>query len=43
VSFWEHVERWRSRGLAVVVVTHLLPDLHLVDRVLELTIAARAR
>jgi ABC-type Mn2+/Zn2+ transport system ATPase subunit/ketosteroid isomerase-like protein len=43
VSFWEHVERWRSRGLAVVVVTHLLPDLHLVDRVLELTIAATAR
>lgn len=42
VSFWEHVDRWRSGGLAVVVVTHLLPDLRLVDRVVELTIAATA-
>jgi ABC-type Mn2+/Zn2+ transport system ATPase subunit/ketosteroid isomerase-like protein len=37
VSFWEHVDRWRDQGLAVVVVTHLLPDRHLVDRVLELS------
>ena len=39
VSFWEHVDRWRAHGLAVVIVTHLLPDLALVDRVVELAIA----
>jgi ABC-2 type transport system ATP-binding protein len=42
VSFWEHVERWRGEGLAVVVVTHLLADAALVegvvDRVVEMTI-----
>ena len=42
VSFWEHVERWRNEGLAVVVVTHLLADAALVkgvvDRVVEMTI-----
>jgi ABC-2 type transport system ATP-binding protein len=37
-SFWEHVSRWRSEGLAVVIVTHLLTDLTLVDRVVELAI-----
>jgi ABC-2 type transport system ATP-binding protein len=38
VSFWEHVSGWRDDGLAVVVVTHLLADLELVDRVMELKI-----
>ncbi|MGZ4200572.1 MAG: ATP-binding cassette domain-containing protein [Thermoleophilaceae bacterium] len=37
VSFWEHVEGWKANGLAVVVVTHLLSDLELVDRVVELS------
>jgi ABC-2 type transport system ATP-binding protein len=43
VSFWDHVSAWKSAGLAVVVVTHLLADRSLVDRVVELTIAARLR
>jgi len=38
VSFWEHVARWASEGMGVVVVTHLLADLALVDRVVELSI-----
>jgi ABC-type multidrug transport system ATPase subunit len=38
VSFWEHVARWTSEGLGVVVVTHLLADMALVDRVVELSI-----
>jgi ABC-2 type transport system ATP-binding protein len=42
VSFWEHVAGWQADGLAVVVVTHLLTDLALVDRVVELTIPARS-
>jgi ABC-type multidrug transport system ATPase subunit len=41
VSFWEHVAGWQAEGLAVVVVTHLLTDLALVDRVVELRIAGR--
>jgi ABC-type multidrug transport system ATPase subunit len=43
ISFWDHVSRWKSAGLAVVIVTHLLADISLVDRVLELTIAERLR
>jgi ABC-2 type transport system ATP-binding protein len=43
VSFWEHVAGWRAVGLAVVVVTHLLTDLSLVDHVVELTIPGRSR
>ncbi len=47
VSFWEHVARWKAEGVGVVVVTHLLADTALVDRVVELTIprgpAGRAR
>jgi ABC-2 type transport system ATP-binding protein len=35
-NFWEHVSEWRSRGTAVVVVTHMLGELHRVDSVLEL-------
>ncbi len=38
ISFWEHVARWKADGLGVVVVTHLLADAALVDRVVELTI-----
>jgi ABC-type multidrug transport system ATPase subunit len=38
VNFWEHVARWRARGIAVVIVTHLLADSGLVDRVVELAI-----
>ena len=38
VSFWEHATRWRAEGLAIVIVTHLLADTTLVDRVVELTI-----
>ncbi len=43
VSFWEHVAAWREEGLAVVVVTHLLADLSLADRVVELTIPGTAQ
>lgn len=38
LSFWEHVERWRTEGLATVVVTHVLADTTLADRVLELAV-----
>jgi len=38
VSFWERVARWTAEGLGVVVVTHLLADMELVDRVVELSI-----
>src|SRR6266516_4384321 len=40
VSFWEHVSQWRDQGKAIVVVSHVLPDPTLVDRVLELTVPA---
>jgi ABC-2 type transport system ATP-binding protein len=42
VSFWEHVSRWKSEGMAVVIVTHLLTDTTLVDRVVELAIPTGA-
>jgi ABC-2 type transport system ATP-binding protein len=38
VSFWEHVDRWKGEGMGVVVVTHLLADRALVDRVVEMEI-----
>lgn len=41
VDFWAHVERWRSEGRAIVVVTHMLAELSRVDRVLELSPGAR--
>ena len=41
VNFWEHVDAWRRRGKAVVVVTHLLAELTRADRVVELP-ASRA-
>jgi ABC-2 type transport system ATP-binding protein len=43
VSFWDHVSGWKSDGLAIVVVTHLLSDNSQVDRVVELTIPGRPR
>jgi ABC-type multidrug transport system ATPase subunit len=43
VSFWDHVSGWKSAGLAIVVVTHLLSDTSQVDRVVELTIPGRPR
>jgi ABC-type multidrug transport system ATPase subunit len=42
VSFWHHVERWRDEGRAIVVVTHMLAELHRVDRVVELHAATAA-
>lgn len=36
VNFWDHCEKWRRQGRAVVVVTHMLAELNRVDRVIEL-------
>jgi ABC-type multidrug transport system ATPase subunit len=36
VNFWDHCRTWRARGIAVVVVTHMLAELDRVDRVVEL-------
>jgi ABC-type multidrug transport system ATPase subunit len=36
VNFWDHCDKWRSAGKAVVVVTHMLAELERVDRVVEL-------
>ena len=36
VNFWDHCEKWRANGKAVVVVTHMLAELERVDRVVEL-------
>jgi ABC-2 type transport system ATP-binding protein len=36
LDFWTHAREWASAGRAVVVVTHLLDNLNLVDRVVEL-------
>jgi ABC-2 type transport system ATP-binding protein len=38
ISFWKHVALWRDQGKALVIVTHLLPDPTLVDRIVELTL-----
>jgi ABC-2 type transport system ATP-binding protein len=35
VDFWTHVDSWRDQGRAIVIVTHLLTELHRVDRVVE--------
>ncbi len=43
VAFWEHVERWRGERKAVVVVSHFLPDLGVVDRVVELAFPRSAQ
>ena len=42
VNFWDHVDRWRSEGKAVLVVTHLLAELNRVDRVVELCVHSAA-
>ena len=36
VNFWDHCQRWRDAGKAVIVVTHMLAELERVDRVMEL-------
>ena len=36
VNFWDHCQRWRDAGKAVIVVTHMLAELERVDRVVEL-------
>src|SRR5215472_14441815 len=36
LDFWRHADAWRRQGKAVVVVTHLLTELHRADQVLEL-------
>ena len=38
VNFWDHVDRWKSQGRAVVVVTHMIAELGRVDRVVELSV-----
>jgi ABC-2 type transport system ATP-binding protein len=38
VDFWDHVDGWRQRGVAVAVVTHMLTELWRVDRVVELAV-----
>ncbi len=38
VNFWDHVDRWRSAGKAILVVTHMLAELSRVDRVVELQV-----
>ena len=38
VNFWDHVDRWREEGKAVVIVTHMLAELGRVDRVVELAV-----
>jgi ABC-2 type transport system ATP-binding protein len=36
LDFWHFVDEWRDQGKAVVIVTHLLTELHRVDRIIEL-------
>jgi ABC-2 type transport system ATP-binding protein len=43
ISFWQHVARWKAEARAVLIVTHLLADTALVDRVVELSIPGRPR
>ena len=38
VNFWDHVDRWREDGKAVVIATHMLAELGRVDRVVELAV-----
>ncbi len=37
MNFWDHVTRWSRQGIGVIVVTHMLTELDLVDRVVTLT------
>ena len=43
VDFWQHVDRWRREGRAVVIVTHLLAELDRVDRVVQLEVTRPGR
>jgi ABC-2 type transport system ATP-binding protein len=36
LNFWDHCEKWRRDGKAVLIVTHMLAELGRVDRVVEL-------
>ena len=38
MNFWDHVAAWSHEGIAVAVVTHMLQDLDLVDRIVNLTV-----
>ena len=40
VNFWDHVDRWRAEGKAIVIVTHMLAELDRVDRIVELPIGS---
>lgn len=42
IDFWRHVDSWRARGKAVVIVTHLLAETRRVDHTVELQIEAEA-
>jgi len=37
IDFWALVDQWCAQGCAVIVVTHLLHELHRVDAVLDLS------
>jgi ABC-2 type transport system ATP-binding protein len=37
VNFWDLVQGWKNEGRAVVVITHLLAELSLADRVVDLS------
>lgn len=43
VNFWDHVDAWRSRGMAVLIVTHMLAELTRVDRIVELPVRGNTR
>jgi ABC-2 type transport system ATP-binding protein len=43
LDFWHFVDTWRDDGKGVVIVTHLLTELHRVDRVIELQRPCRKR
>ena len=36
VDLWSQIDRWRETGTAVLIVTHMLGELHRVDHVVEL-------
>jgi ABC-type multidrug transport system ATPase subunit len=36
VDLWTQIDRWRDTGTAVLLVSHMLSELHRVDRVVEL-------
>ncbi len=39
MNFWDHVTAWGAAGIGVVIVTHMLSDRDLVDRVVSLSAA----